>query len=312
MPEFASNERLRLRRSGAGKSEAPWLRDSARPPLRGRLNRIFTRPPFADELGHKGWMKRMSRAPGHVVRKLRLEVGGWPQWPRPLRVVFLSDFHTGSHADDVARLERIVHEAASAAPDLALLGGDYVNMQLFGGGRVPPRTTAAILGRLVAPLGRFAVLGNHDYVYGERAVADALRDHGITVLDHERRSLRFLGHSFELAGVPDAHITRAEAYALLARLEPEKPTLVLAHDPVWFARLPPGPHLMLAGHTHGGQIRLPGLGVIRNASKAPRRWSHGLVMERGQCLYVTSGVGTSGIPLRWGIPPELAVLDMSG
>ena len=67
---------------------------------------------------------------------------------------------------------------------------------------------------------------------------------------------------------------------------------MLAHDPVWFAHLPAGPHLMLAGHTHGGQIRLPGIGIIRNATKAPRRWSHGLVAERGQHLYVTSGIGT--------------------
>ena len=92
----------------------------------------------------------------------------------------------------------------------------------------------------------------------------------------------------------------------------DRPTIVLAHDPVWFAHLPAGPHLMLAGHTHGGQIRLPGIGVVRTATKAPRRWSHGLIEERGQYLYVTSGIGTSGLPLRWGVPPEIAVLEMSG
>lgn len=185
-------------------------------------------------------------------------------------------------------------------------------MQPFGGGRVPPRTTAAALSRLQAPLGRFAILGNHDYVYGERAVADAFEQHGIPVLDHARRSMRFQDHAIDLVGVPDAHVTRAEAYALLAGLSAQRPTIVLAHDPVWFAHLPAGPHLMLAGHTHGGQIRLPGIGVVRTATKAPRRWIHGLIEERGQYLYVTSGIGTSGLPLRWGVPPEIAVLDMSG
>jgi len=187
-----------------------------------------------------------------------------------------------------------------------------MNMQPFGGGRVPPRTIAAILSRLEAPLGRFAILGNHDYVYGERAVADALKHNGIPVLDHARHSMQFQNHAIDVVGVPDAHAIRAEAFALLAGLSAERPTVVLAHDPVWFAHLPAGPHFMLAGHTHGGQIRLPGLGIVRTATKAPRHWTHGLVEERGQWLYVTSGIGTSGLPLRWGVPPEIVVLDMTG
>jgi uncharacterized protein len=279
---------------------------------RGRLSRALARPPFRDELGRKGWLAEISRAQRHVIRRLRLEIAGWPQWRRPLRVAFLSDLHTGSHSDDVVRLNAIVDDAAALAPDLVLFGGDYVNMQPFGGGRVPPRTIAAILSRLEAPLGRFAILGNHDYVYDERAVTDAMQDHGITVLDHARAGLQFQNHSVDVIGVPDARVTRAEAYALLGGLARDKPTIVLAHDPVWFAHLPAGPHLMLAGHTHGGQIRLPGIGIVRTATKAPRRWIHGLVEERGQYLYVTSGIGTSGVPVRWGVPPEFAVLDMSG
>jgi predicted MPP superfamily phosphohydrolase len=279
---------------------------------RGRLSRALARPPFRDELGRKGWLAEISRAQRHVIRRLHLEIAGWPQWRRPLRVAFLSDFHTGSHSNDVVRLNAIVDDAAALAPDLVLFGGDYVNMQPFGGGRVPPRTIAAILSRLEAPLGRFAILGNHDYVYDERAVTDAMQDHGITVLDHARAGLQFQNHSVDVIGVPDAQVTRAEAYALLGGLARDKPTIVLAHDPVWFAHLPAGPHLMLAGHTHGGQIRLPGIGIVRTATKAPRRWIHGLVEERGQYLYVTSGIGTSGVPVRWGVPPEFAVLDMSG
>ena len=277
-----------------------------------RLDRAITQQPFLDSSGNKGWFTRISRARQHVVRHLNLEIAGWPQWSRPLRIAFLSDFHTGSHSDDVARLNFIIDEAARAAPDLALFGGDYVNMQRFGGGRVPPRTTAAVLSRLKAPLGCFAILGNHDYDYDEYAVAGALQDHGIITLDHDRRFIQFQNHSIQIIGLPDAHVTRAEAYSLLATLSPEQPTIVLAHDPVWFANVPPGPHLTLAGHTHGGQIRLPGIGIVKNASKAPLRWSHGLIEERGQYLFVTSGLGTSGMPIRWGVPPEFAVLDLMG
>ena len=256
--------------------------------------------------------KKISRAQRHVVRHLDLKITGWPQWSRPLRIAFLSDFHTGAHADDVSRLKLIVDEAAHFMPDLALFGGDYVNMQIFGGGRVPPRTIAAVLARLKAPLGRFAVLGNHDYVYGEHAVSDALQDHGIIVLDHACRSTQFEGRSIQIVGIPDARITRPEAYSLLTALSPDEPTIILAHDPVWFASIPTGPFLVLSVHTHGGQIRLPGIGIVRNASKAPLRWSHGLIEERGQYLYVTSGIGTSLVPVRWGVPPEFAVLDLNG
>ena len=73
--------------------------------------------------------------------------------------------------------------------------------------------------------------------------------------------------------------------------------------------LPTCAHFMLAGHTHGGQIRLPGIGIVHTATKEPRHWTHGLVEERGQYLYVTSGIGTSGLPLRWGLPPEIVGLD---
>jgi uncharacterized protein len=289
-----------------------YMRKIARQRVRGRLTRAFARPPFHDEIGRKGWLAEISRAQRHVIRRLNLEIAGWPQWRRPLRVAFLSDLHTGSHSDDVARLNVIVDEVAALAPDLVLFGGDYVNMQLFGGGRIPPRTIAAILSRLEAPLGRFAILGNHDYIYGERAVAAAFERNGIPVLDHARRSMQFQNHPIDVVGVPDARVTRVEAYALLAGLSAERPTIVLAHDPVWFAHLPTGPHFMLAGHTHGGQIRLPGIGIVRTATKAPRRWTHGLVKERGQYLYVTSGIGTSGLPLRWGVPPEIVVLDTAG
>src|SRR6516162_4889369 len=115
--------------------------------LRDRLIRAITRPPFRDELGRKGRFERIARAGAHLIRRLRLVIDGWPRWSHPLRVLFLSDFHTGSHSDDVARLEGIVAEARAFNPDLVLLGGDFVNMQLFGAGRVPPKVIAAVCSR---------------------------------------------------------------------------------------------------------------------------------------------------------------------
>jgi predicted MPP superfamily phosphohydrolase len=280
-----------------------------RPPDKPLL-RALTRPPYRDETGRKGWFGRIARAQPHIIRKLAVTIDGWPRIARPLRIAYLSDFHAGSHTDDVARLSAIVTEAAAFKPDLVLHGGDFVNMQPFGGGRLPPRTIVAILARLDAPLGRFAVLGNHDYTYGADAVAEALESHGITVLTDARQTLSYEHHDFDLVGLPDARELRPEGRALLASLT--RPTIVLAHDPFWFAHVPAGPHLTLAGHTHGGQLRFPLVGILRNASDAPLRWSLGHIIEDGRQLYVTSGLGTSGIPLRIGVPPEFAIIDVSG
>ena len=273
--------------------------------------RALVRPPYRDEAGDKGWFGRFSRAQPHVVRQLDLTIAGWPRTSRPLRIAYLSDFHTGSHAGDVARLADIVTEAASFTPDLVLHGGDFVNMQLAGGGRVPPRTIAAILARLDAPLGRFAVLGNHDDTYGADEVTGALQTNGITVLSDERHPLRYEGHDIDLIGLPDARKLRAAGRTLLAGLPSGRATIVLAHDPFWFAHVPAGPHLTLAGHTHGGQIRFPLVGALRNSSDAPLRWTHGHIVEQGRHLYVTGGIGSSAIPLRIGVPPEYAVIDVS-
>jgi hypothetical protein len=183
---------------------------------------------------------------------------------------------------------------------------------LFGGGRLSPNAIARILAPLDAPLGRFAVLGNHDYSYGAEEIATALESQGITVLSDEQRSLSFAGRTIELVGLPDARRLRARGRALLAGLSAERPAIILVHDPFWFAHVPAGPHITLAGHTHGGQFRIPGIGALRNASRAPLRWSYGHVKEDGRHLYVTGGIGTSLIPLRIGVPPEYAVLDLSG
>jgi uncharacterized protein len=284
---------------------------SHRPPDKPLL-RALTRPPYKDETGNKRWFEPFSRAQPHIVCKLALTIPGWPHSTRPLRIAFLSDFHLGSHAGDVARLAAIVEEAASHKPDLVLHGGDFVNMQPFGGGRIPPRTVASILARLDAPLGRFAVLGNHDYTYGADAVAAALMAEGIALLSDERRTLQHEDNAFDVIGIPDAREMRAQGKALLAEMSGDRPTIILAHDPDWFRYVPAGPHLMLAGHTHGGQIRFPVVGALRNASRAPLRWTYGHIVEEGRHLYVTGGLGTSAIPLRIGVPPEYAIIDISG
>ena len=142
------------------------------------------------------------------------------------------------------------------------------------------------------------------------ALSEALRRHGIPELSLHPQVLAFGGSEIDLIGISDARSREPAAIAALQALE--RPTLVLAHDPYWFKYLPRGPHFMLSGHTHGGQIRFPFVGALRNASFAPLRWSYGHIVEDGRQLYVTSGLGASGLPLRIGIAPEYVVLDVNG
>jgi hypothetical protein len=272
----------------------------------------IVRRPYGDAEGSKGLIGRFAHAQPHVVRRYNLTLPGWPRFSRQMRIAFLSDFHVGAHTGDVGRLAIIGKEAAAHAPDLVLFGGDYMNMQLIGRGRVPPQAIAGVLSQIARGRGCFAILGNHDYIYGKLEVTAALRDMGIAVLDHGRQPFTYQGHSIDVIGVPDAHVQWPEAKGLLPGLSRDKPAIVLTHDPAWFAEVPAGPFLTLAGHTHGGQIKLPGIGVLSNASRAPMRWTHGLVVEDGRHMIVTAGLGTSVLPLRVGVPPEFVIIDVSG
>jgi predicted MPP superfamily phosphohydrolase len=285
---------------------------SERRPFQERVIGAIISRPYHDETGHKGAFGRFAHAQPHVVRRYELTLPGWPRFARPLRIAFLSDFHVGSHTGDLARLAAIAKEAEAYSPDLVLYGGDYMNMHLLGRGRVPPRSIAAVLSRLTGRCGRFAVLGNHDYIYGRLEVDRALRAAGIVVIEHGQQAFTYEQHSIDVVGVPDAHVQWQAAKGFLAGLTRNKPAIILTHDPARFAEVPDGPFLTLAGHTHGGQIKFPVLGVLMNASRAPLRWSHGHVAEGGRHLIVTAGLGTSTVPLRIGVPPEYAIIDVTG
>jgi len=271
------------------------------------LERRVLAQPFSDGREEKRRWAWLARAKAHKLSRLRIGVTGWPRLSRTLRVLFLSDLHVGSHTDDIERLTTIMRSAAELQPDVMCVGGDYINGMLFGQGRVPPETTAGILSLVKPPLGAFAIIGDHDELYGAHAIAGALREAGLTVLLNELARVTFEGHEITIIGVtPDG--TR------LAELTGQVQFgIVLAHDPAAFAVLPKDAgFLMLCGHTHGGQIQVPVLGPLINMSDAPLTWTYGHVVEGNCHLYVTSGLGTSVIPLRLGIPPEIVLIEVHG
>ena len=268
--------------------------------------------PFTDPYGLKGHWAQFARAQETAWKTVSLAPPGWDERAENLHIAVLADLHLGSHTDDADRLVKIVSTINRRKPDLVLLLGDYVNMQPFGGGRIPPSVIAAILEGLEAPLGIHAILGNHDYNYGRERIAGALDAAGIKVLEDQSRLISTHKGDFMLFGLADMRRGASKLSNLLSDADPEMPGIIMAHDPASFARVPQGPYLTIAGHTHGGQIRLPRVGALINSSKAPLKWTSGHVVERERHMYVSSGIGTSLIPFRFGCPPEVNFIHLGG
>lgn len=280
-------------------------------PLR-LLKKLAPAVPFDDAYGNKGRWAKFATAQELAWKTVSLSPSGWAERESNLHVAVLADLHLGSHTDDCDRLIKIVSKINQRRPDLVLLLGDYVNMQPFGGGRIPPSVIAAILEPLEAPLGIHAVLGNHDYSYGKDRITGALGQAGINVLENSACMIECSKGDFMLYGVADASQGTSALPGLLNAQVPGLPGIIMAHDPASFAEVPDGPYLTVSGHTHGGQIRAPRIGALINSSAAPLRWTSGHVVENGRHLYVSSGIGTSLLPVRIGCPPEVNFIHLGG
>jgi len=207
-------------------------------------------------------------------------------------------------------LAEIVAATNTLQPDIVLLAGDFVIHGVIGGDFVPPEESAPVLGRLDAPLGVFAVLGNHDHWFDARRTGAALEAAGIAVLDDQARHITREGGDFWLLGLKDCWERDCDLAGALAQVTDGSPVLAFTHNPDVFATLPDRFALVMAGHTHGGQVALPHLGRLIVPSRYGQRYAHGLVVEHGRRLFVTTGIGTSILPVRFGVPPEIALLTL--
>ena len=218
----------------------------------------------------------------------------------------MSDLHVGSRHWGLTQLHELVARVNAEQPDLILLGGDYV----VDAQHVAAEPIATELGQLRAPLGVIAVLGNHDWWTGGPRIRTAFEAQGIRVLDDEARRVDARGKSFCVLGLRDEYARNRSVSWQLSRALPGLPLLVLVHEPDVFHELGEQPSLTLAGHTHGGQVNLPWLGRLIVPSRFGQRYAAGHIVENGRHLYVTTGVGTSILPVRFGVPPEIALLTL--
>ena len=241
-----------------------------------------------------------------TVRPYEVALEDWPVEHDGLTVALLGDLHVGSPYHGLDTLRRVVERTNEASPDLVLLAGDYVIQGVVGGDFVEPEDIAAVLAKLDAPLGVFGVLGNHDWWLDGPRVSDAFEAVGIRMVDNAAAragTLWVAGFGDIWEGSPD--IDRA-----LEFVTDGGAVLAVTHNPDVFPDVPPRVALTLAGHTHGGQVRFPFIGSPIVPSRFGPRYAHGHVTEGGRHLFVTSGLGTSIFPVRFRVPPEIALLRL--
>ncbi len=266
-----------------------------------------------------------------------------PGWPRglDLRLAVIADIHACDPWMSLARIRQIVARTNALAPDAVLLLGDYVVGHRMGrlSTAIPRKDWAAVLAELNAPLGVHAVLGNHDWWEDETLQSTrkgvpparrALEAAGIPVYENDVVRLEKAGWPFWLAGLGDqwAYWPKPRDYdafvkggktgytgvhdlkAMLAKIADEAPVVVMAHEPDIFPEVPARVALTVSGHTHGGQIRLAGFAPVV-PSKYGRRYVYGHIVEDGRNLLVSGGLGCSGLPVRFGSPPEIVLVRLS-
>jgi predicted MPP superfamily phosphohydrolase len=246
-----------------------------------------------------------TRAP--IVREASVAMADWPEGAPRLKVLLLSDVHVGAPDMTPERLAGIVAQANALAPDVVLIAGDFISDKRLSTRLYDYPDALAPLAGLRPRLATLAVLGNHDHWRNADAARAGLAAVGITVLDNSAAEVGPLA----IGGLDDpstGHADLAATVEAMRRLPGAK--LVLSHSPDPFPDLPPDVTLMLAGHTHCGQVSLPLIGPLKTMSAYGKRYSCGRVDEAGKTLIVTAGLGTSGVPVRIGAPPDMWLLTL--
>jgi uncharacterized protein len=222
------------------------------------------------------------------------------------RIAQVSDVHH-SRIVSLGEVERVVSIAQSASPDLIVLTGDYTTTY-----RRYVEPCAQALGKLRAPDGVWAVLGNHDHYTDPKLTTWALRRAGINVLDNANSTIRRGSDSIQLIGIDDFSWNATNWNRAMWGTNPGKPSILLSHQPsVLDMAETSGVSLILSGHTHGGQVRLPFIGAPARFASDDFKYIAGLYRRGDTQLYVSRGTGVIGLPVRFGARPEVSIIKLT-
>lgn len=249
-----------------------------------------------------------------VVRRVEIVSEHWHG--APIRIVAIGDTHVGGPHMSAARMGRIVQRINALRPDLVVLLGDYVNGHRAEAGYSPAEQQEmmggiATFAALNARYGAVSIIGNHDFWYGQASISAALENAGVAVLWNRSVVIRTSTRPIVVAGLADKWVGSPNIIDALDGAPADADTIVLAHNPDAFADARAGPALFLGAHTHCGQVTVPFFGrpVL---PLVDRRLACHLAQIDGKTIYVTGGIGTSGLPVRFLNPPEIVLITLRG
>ncbi len=242
------------------------------------------------------------------IRRFIFESAKLPANSESVTIALVADVHMEDPFMPPERVERIVKQVNDLDADLIALLGDYVTDNRDGTRPFSPDEIVAPLGELHAPLGVVLVPGNHDHWYGWAELANELADFDhIDLLQNEAIQLG----SLAIGGIDDATTGNDDVEATLSAMDQlDGISLIMTHTPDVFPELPKNVDLVLAGHTHCGQIAYPWGGAPVSVSKYDQRYLCGVVVEDGKTLITSAGLGTSTIPMRLFTQPELWLIEI--
>ncbi len=237
-----------------------------------------------------------------IVEEIDIHLDRLPKRMDGLRIVHLSDIHH-SPFTDLHHIDSAVERANALEPDLIFLTGDFVS---HGTDYINPM--ARTVGRLEAKQGLYACLGNHDHWTDAGLVAEALNNEGINVLVNAGQRISFNDSSFWLCGVDDLMAGETDIPASLDGSYEDEMKIMLAHNPAILKRAEKsGIDLIFSGHTHGGQVKLRDK---ETKKRGKRKLSSGLHQKNDTQIYITRGIGTVVLPIRYQCPPEISLVNL--
>lgn len=236
------------------------------------------------------------------LERVTVELVRLPKRLDGFRIIHISDTHH-SPFTSLEHIERTVKIANRLRPDMFVLTGDYVSHE-----RKYIAPVAEVLGRLRAEFGTYACLGNHDHWTDAELVTRAFAENGVRMLINEGFRLDARDASFWLAGVDDYMVGKTDLAAALRGSFPDEMKLLLAHNPIIFRQaVRHGVDLTFSGHTHGGQVK------VRDPEKRilpKRKLTNGLHRRKDSQIYITRGIGTVVLPIRYQCPPEISFIEL--
>ena len=256
-----------------------------------------------------GWYSFSSEPNNIQIEKISIEIKNLPESFDGIKIVHLTDFHSF----DFNKREKMVLEIISGlSPDFVFITGDFIDYKTKDIEAVQEfwqEMGDQYQGNI------FGVLGNHEYRNKNTdidSLKEALKKSGITVLDNENQKIYKAEEYIYLVGVDDPHTGRADLEKALADTEEDVPKILLAHSPDIIDNLQKEKiDLILAGHTHGGQIKIPFIRPFWTPTKNRGKYASGLFEINNTYLYVNRGVGLSTFPIRFNCPPEIALIELS-